>query len=127
MKPADAPGSIDIELAWAPEPRVVVRVRLRLRAGATVHEAVAASGLADGQPALAEWRGDPAGSALTVAVWGRRATPSQALRERDRVEILRPLTVDPKEARRQRYKGGAARGAGGRRAADGKVSGSPTK
>jgi uncharacterized protein len=27
------------------------------------------------------------------------------LRDRDRVEIYRPLLVDPKEARRQRYKG----------------------
>jgi putative ubiquitin-RnfH superfamily antitoxin RatB of RatAB toxin-antitoxin module len=34
------------------------------------------------------------------------------LRNRDRVELYRPLKVDPKEARRQRYRG---QGESGRR------------
>jgi len=45
---------------------------------------------------------DPGAGAL--AVWGRRATLQQALREGDRIELLRPLQVDPKEARRLRAK-----------------------
>jgi putative ubiquitin-RnfH superfamily antitoxin RatB of RatAB toxin-antitoxin module len=41
--------------------------------------------------------------ALTVAVWGRAAAPDRLLDDGDRVEIVRPLKVDPKEARRLRY------------------------
>jgi uncharacterized protein len=37
-------------------------------------------------------------------VWGRVTPLDHVLRDGDRVEIYRPLTVDPKEARRLRYK-----------------------
>ena len=43
-------------------------------------------------------------SALDTGVWCRAAPADTALRDRDRVEVYRPLTVDPKEARRLRYK-----------------------
>jgi putative ubiquitin-RnfH superfamily antitoxin RatB of RatAB toxin-antitoxin module len=44
-----------------------------------------------------------------VGIWGRKATRDQLLRDRDRVEIYRPLRVDPKVARRERF---ARQGAG---------------
>ncbi|MCU0870200.1 MAG: RnfH family protein [Burkholderiales bacterium] len=59
--------------------------------GATARDAVVESGLAD--------RLDPAGG---VAIWNRPATPATALRDGDRVELLRPLQVDPKLARQRR-------------------------
>jgi len=37
-------------------------------------------------------------------VWGKLREPGDPLREGDRVEVYRPLKVDPKEARRQRYR-----------------------
>jgi putative ubiquitin-RnfH superfamily antitoxin RatB of RatAB toxin-antitoxin module len=40
---------------------------------------------------------------LRIGIWGRLRAPTAPLRDRDRVELYRPLTVDPKEARRQRY------------------------
>lgn len=40
---------------------------------------------------------------LRIGIWGRVRPLSTVLRERDRIEVYRPLTVDPKEARRQRY------------------------
>lgn len=43
---------------------------------------------------------DPA--MLSFAIFGQRAQPATPLREGDRVELLRPLIADPKEARRQR-------------------------
>jgi putative ubiquitin-RnfH superfamily antitoxin RatB of RatAB toxin-antitoxin module len=49
---------------------------------------------------------------LTLAVWGRKASPEQRLREGDRVEWLRPLKVDPKLARRERFQQQGARSAG---------------
>ncbi len=39
---------------------------------------------------------------LTLAVRGREVNPQTLLREGDRVEILRPLTIDPRQARRRR-------------------------
>ena len=38
-----------------------------------------------------------------LGVWGKKAALSQPLLDRDRVEIYRPLTVDPKTARRERF------------------------
>lgn len=42
-----------------------------------------------------------------LAVFGRPVTPASLLHDGDRIEILRPLAIDPKDARRQRA--GAAR------------------
>ena len=41
--------------------------------------------------------------ALRIGIWGRLRPLGTLLRERDRIEIYRPLTVDPMEARRLRY------------------------
>lgn len=71
------------------------RVTLDLPAGATVAQAVAASGLLDD---LTQSDRD----ALATAVWGRVEDGSFVLEEGDRVELLRPLLADPKEARRAR-------------------------
>lgn len=94
MAPAE---HLRIEVVYCPGPREVDLVALSLPAGSTVADAVAASGIAARYPLGADaWR---------LAVWGRACAADQALRDRDRVELLRPLTVDPKEARRLRYKG----------------------
>ena len=68
---------------------------LKLPAGATVADAVDASGVRRRRPQLAA-------GALDVGVWGRTAPLTQRLEDGDRVEIYRPLSVDPKEARRVR-------------------------
>lgn len=47
----------------------------------------------------------PVDKAAAITVWGQRPAPDYELREGDRVEILRPLLADPKEARRQRARG----------------------
>lgn len=86
------PALLRVEVCCAPQPRTVQTVRLELAPGSTVADAVRASGLLAGE------------EGLTVAVWGRAADGSTLLRDRDRVELLRPLRVDPKEARRLRYR-----------------------
>ena len=61
--------------------------------------------LEDGATVADEAGGQVAG----VAVFGVAVAPSTPLREGDRVELLRPLQLDPKEARRrraQRQRGG---------------------
>ena len=49
---------------------------------------------------------------LTPAIWGRKAKPGQSLRDGDRLEWLRPLRVDPKLARRERFQQQGARNTG---------------
>jgi putative ubiquitin-RnfH superfamily antitoxin RatB of RatAB toxin-antitoxin module len=39
---------------------------------------------------------------LFIGIWSKPASPETRLRDGDRVEIYRPLKVDPKEARRRR-------------------------
>jgi putative ubiquitin-RnfH superfamily antitoxin RatB of RatAB toxin-antitoxin module len=104
MASAEAAMEIEVEVAWSPAPRDVRIARVRLPAGATVADAVRASGWPEVQSVIA----DPA-SPLVMAVWGRACEGTRALREGDRVEILRVLSIDPMEARRERYEaaGGA--------------------
>jgi uncharacterized protein len=91
-------AEVKIEVVYASAPHVVDHVMLELPDGATVMQALEASGLLRRHEGLL----DPARH--RVGVWGRLAGLDQALRDRDRVEIYRPLTVDPKEARRLRYR-----------------------
>ena len=86
-----------IEVAYSPAPGQVDLSVLELPKGSTVADALAASGLLQRHPELP--RGEP-----RVGVWGRACTPQRVLRERDRVEVYRGLRVDPKEARRLRYR-----------------------
>jgi putative ubiquitin-RnfH superfamily antitoxin RatB of RatAB toxin-antitoxin module len=62
-------------------------VSVELPAGARLRDALAASGFHH---------------AGTFGIHGKRASLDQPLAEGDRVEIYRPLAVDPKEARRRR-------------------------
>lgn len=87
---------IEVEVVYCSRPGVADLTRLQLAPGATVQDALLASGVLD-RHALAL-------DDVRMGVWCRVCEPGTVLRERDRVELYRPLTVDPKEARRQRYK-----------------------
>jgi uncharacterized protein len=99
----DAP--IEVTVAFSPAPREVREWELRLPVGSTVADAIGASGLRGEFPALDF-------GALALAVWGRKASLQQPLRDGDRVEAYRPLMVDPKVARRERFRRQGARAAG---------------
>ena len=43
-------------------------------------------------------------AAAEFGLWGRAATATTVLHDGDRIEIYRPLRVDPKVARRERYR-----------------------
>lgn len=81
-----------VEVVYA-LPQKQERVALDLPPGSTVLEAVQASGLLQGLPQAAFSH---------LGVWGRPVAPETRLRDRDRVEIHRPLIADPKEVRRAR-------------------------
>lgn len=86
--------SVRVEIVRAWPRRHESQSLLLLPDGATVGDALAASGWEDA---------DCAG----VAVFGLRATPDQRLCDGDRVEVLRSLQADPKDARRRRAAGRA--------------------
>jgi putative ubiquitin-RnfH superfamily antitoxin RatB of RatAB toxin-antitoxin module len=77
--------ALRIEVVHARPDRVDV-VEVRLADGATVRDALLAVGM----------------SAERVGIFGKRVKPETRLSDGDRVEIYRPLIIDPKEARRKR-------------------------
>jgi uncharacterized protein len=85
-----------VEVVYA-LPAAAEVVSVDLPAGATVRDALSASGL----------RIDLEKS--ECGVFGKRVALNQRLSEGDRVEIYRPLAMDPKEARRRRAKAKTAR------------------
>jgi uncharacterized protein len=86
-----------VEMVYSAAARQAEVVPLELPAASTVRDALAASGLLE--------RHRLGIDTVLVGVWGRRCVLTRVLRDGDRVELYRPLTVDPKEARRLRYKG----------------------
>jgi len=89
---------LEIEVAYArPDQQRVVA--LRVAAGCSVREALLQSGLGDEFPEI-DFRHCP------VGVFGREIDDEYVIRSGDRLEIYRPLELDPRNARRKR----AARG-----------------
>jgi putative ubiquitin-RnfH superfamily antitoxin RatB of RatAB toxin-antitoxin module len=93
MAPAEA---LRVEVVYCPQPGVDDRVALQLPEGATLVDALHASGVLTRHGLALE--------GLRVGIWCKAKELTTPLRDRDRVEVYRPLTVDPKEARRIRYK-----------------------
>ncbi len=91
------PEACWVEVAYSPHAGEVVIKRLPLQGDEvlTVAQAIYSSGL------LLDFPEIQAQSAM-LSIYGRSCTAKQVLRARDRVEILRPLKVDPKQARRLR-------------------------
>jgi putative ubiquitin-RnfH superfamily antitoxin RatB of RatAB toxin-antitoxin module len=85
---------IEVEVAYATSGEQII-VALKLPEGATVEEAIKASGLRACFPEIDQ-------AQLQAGIFGRVCTLDQRLKQADRVEIYRPLKHDPKEARRQR-------------------------
>jgi putative ubiquitin-RnfH superfamily antitoxin RatB of RatAB toxin-antitoxin module len=85
---------IEVEVIYA-LPLSQEITRLRMPTGTTAAEAILRAAVAARHPELGTGQ-------ERIAIYGRVASPDTVLRDGDRVEILRPLTADPKEARRQR-------------------------
>ena len=87
---------IQVEVAYAlPNEQWVIALRLPI--GATARDAIERSGVLSKAP---DWTLEQG----KLGIYSRPATLDQVLRDRDRVELYRPLLIDPKEARRQRAK-----------------------
>lgn len=95
---------ISIEVVFA-KPDEQALVSLQVPAATSVAAAIRLSGIAECFP------GEPIGT-LPVGIWGRPARPDQALQDGDRVEVYRPLLLDPRDARRRRALAGQTMGGG---------------
>jgi putative ubiquitin-RnfH superfamily antitoxin RatB of RatAB toxin-antitoxin module len=85
--------TIRVSVVYADRQRQITR-EVEIRADATVEDAIAASEI------LRELPPDfaPAG----IGIFGRKVARDARLRDGDRIELYRPLQIDPKEARRKR-------------------------
>jgi putative ubiquitin-RnfH superfamily antitoxin RatB of RatAB toxin-antitoxin module len=90
------PSPIRVEVVYA-EPQRAIERAYQLEVPATLADALR---LAAADPAFAGIDIEHA----AVGVFGRIADLRQALNDRDRVEIYRPLAADPKTARRARVR-----------------------
>ena len=97
--------TIRIEVVYAlPERQEVLP--LSLPSGSTVLQAVEASGLPAQYPEIDVAKGK-------YGIYSKLARLDTVLRDRDRVEIYRPLIADPKEVRKQRAAEGKVMKKGG--------------
>ena len=96
---------LEVTVIYLPAPRVAHEWTVQLEEGACVLQALQASGIGDKFTDLDF-------ETAAIGVWGCKAALDQPLRARDRVEIYRPLQVDPKVARRARFRRQGTRVAG---------------
>lgn len=97
--------TINIEVVYA-LPHKQTLLKQQVSAGTTVQDAIQASGILNKHPEI-----DIATSKL--GIFGKLIKPDTVLREKDRIEIYRPLIADPKEVRKKRAEEGKAMKKGG--------------
>jgi len=96
---------INVEVVYAlPEQQPLLTVQLA--EGATVEDAIRASGVLDAHPEIDLARNK-------VGIFSKLVKLDESVRDRDRVEIYRPLIADPKEVRRKRAEEGKVTKKGG--------------
>ena len=94
-----------VEVAYA-KPDVQVIVPLYVDRGTTLEQAIQQSGILDNFPEIDLNKNK-------VGIFSKLVKKDVELREKDRVEIYRPLIADPKEVRKQRAAEGKAMKKGG--------------
>lgn len=93
---------LNVQLCYAAPLREVLR-DLCVAPGTTIEQAIIQSGLLQDIPGI-DLATQP------VGIFGKKRPLDTVLRERDRIEIYRPLLADPKESRRRRSEKRAAAG-----------------
>ena len=97
--------TVAISVVYSPAPRQTRQWQLMVPEGTTVKQALTASGVIKEFPELSQ-------DALKLGIWGKRCGAHLALKDNDRIEIYRPLRVDPKVARRERFTRQGTKGTG---------------
>lgn len=97
--------SIPIEIAYALPAQQII-LKLQVVEGTTAEQGVIASGIMQKFPEIDLDQNK-------IGIFGKLVKPDTPLREKDRVEIYRPLIADPKEVRKQRAAEGKVMKKGG--------------
>ncbi len=88
------PNEILIEVAFAlPQKQMIIPIKVKI--GTTAEEAIIASSIIKKFPEIDL-------KINQIGIFGKLTQLDHVMRERDRIEIYRPLIADPKEIRRQR-------------------------
>ncbi len=98
-------SEINVEVMYA-LPNEQSLLKVKVPQGTTIEQAIRLSGVLDKHPEI-----DLAKNKL--GIFGKLSKADAVLRDRDRVEIYRPLIADPKEIRRQRAEAGKPMKKGG--------------
>jgi putative ubiquitin-RnfH superfamily antitoxin RatB of RatAB toxin-antitoxin module len=98
-------ANISVEVIYA-LPTQQPLLKVKLAEGATVEDAIRASGVLEAFPEIDLTQNK-------VGIFSKLVKLDEAVRDRDRVEIYRPLIADPKEVRRKRAEEGKATKKGG--------------
>ncbi len=96
---------ISVVLVYSAQARAVQEKRIDVPAGTTLAQALQKSQV------ITQWQLSDTDT-CEVGIWGRKVPLSHILRDNDRIEIYRPLHVDPKVARRERFARQGARSSG---------------
>lgn len=89
--------AIKVEVVYA-TPSQQSLIEIALDSGATIDDALRLSGI------YAEFP-DTDFAQLESGIWGKPAARSTVVRDGDRIELYRPLKMDPRVARRERARG----------------------
>lgn len=85
--------SLDVEVVYCPAAKPVFHGRVSYYTGMTVGEALQQAGVLLHYPETAT---------MPIGIFATRVTLTTVVKPGDRIEIYRPLLIDPKEKRRQR-------------------------
>ena len=83
---------VHVELIYIAQDKSSVHLNMVLPQGALVNDALKESGIYETHPETKE---------LCIGMYAKIVSEDTVLRDGDRIELYRPLTIDPKEKRRQ--------------------------
>jgi putative ubiquitin-RnfH superfamily antitoxin RatB of RatAB toxin-antitoxin module len=84
---------VNVELVYIPVDQQAIHLHLTVPVGATVAEVLQRSALLQSHPEIKD---------MPVGLYAKLVTLDTVVKSGDRIEIYRPLMIDPKEKRRQR-------------------------
>ena len=107
---------IKVLICHSPSPRVILEEELVLSKGASLRDALLSLAQIDSTLFMDYEAGTQHTHRLKAgykaSIWSKQASFDQVLQDLDRIEVLRPIKVDPKVARRERFKKQGTKGAG---------------
>ena len=104
-EPLPGASEILVEVAYA-KPELQVIIPLKVKPGTTAEQAIHLSGILDDFPEIDLGKNK-------IGIFSKITKLDTELRDKDRVEIYRPLIADPKQVRKQRAAQGKAMKKGG--------------